>query len=58
MQQLRWKETFEVVGVIAIIASLLFVGFQLRQDHLIAKSALSSEAFAIGTEINLRASDQ
>lgn len=57
MQQSRRKEVIEVVGLIAIVGSLLFVGFQLRQDHQIAKSALTSEAIGIGTEINLRATD-
>jgi hypothetical protein len=42
MTQTRWKESFEVVGLIAIVASLIFVGFQLRQDRVIARSELGA----------------
>ena len=42
MTQLRWKELFEVVGLAAIVASLVFVGFQIRQDRVIARSELAS----------------
>lgn len=31
-----WKDTAELVGIIAIVASLVFVGLQLRQSHEIA----------------------
>ena len=39
----KWVETF---GILAVIASLLFVGFQIRQDHIIARSVLGSESFS------------
>ena len=32
----KWKELFESVGFIAIVASLLFVGIELRQSRAIA----------------------
>lgn len=31
-----WKEIAELVGIVAIVASLLFVGLQLKQSHEIA----------------------
>lgn len=43
----RWKDTFEAIGLVAIVASLVFVGFQLRQDQLIARSELTSESFEL-----------
>ncbi len=47
MVQLRWRELFEAVGLIAIVGSLVFVGVQLRQDHVIARSELTSGSFQI-----------
>jgi hypothetical protein len=43
-----WKHIIELLGIVAIVASLIFVGFQLRQDREIAiaetfLSILSSE---------------
>ena len=45
MKQRSWKELFETVGLIAVVASLIFVGQQLRQDHVIARSQLGAETF-------------
>ena len=36
MQFSKWKDIAELVGIVAIIASLLFVGLQLKQSHEIA----------------------
>ena len=36
MRSANWKDIVEVVGIIAIIASLAFVGIQLRQEQEIA----------------------
>ncbi len=40
--QRSWKEVFEAVGLVAIIASLVFVGLQNRQDQAIARADLGS----------------
>jgi len=37
MQIGRWKDTVEIVGVFAIVASLIFVGLQLKQEDEIAQ---------------------
>lgn len=42
MNQFSIKEILEAVGMLAIIASLLFVGLQLRQDQLIARAELDA----------------
>jgi len=31
-----WKDSAELIGIVAIVASLVFVGLQLRQSHEIA----------------------
>ena len=36
MKSIGWKNILEVVGIIAIVASLLFVGYQLQQDRQLA----------------------
>ncbi len=36
MKPIKWKDTAELVGVAAIVASLVFVGLQLRQEQEIA----------------------
>jgi len=38
---------FEPVGLAAIVASLVFVGYQIQQDHEIARSQLSSETIVM-----------
>ncbi|NIU94561.1 hypothetical protein GWN15_15620 [candidate division KSB1 bacterium] len=34
-----WKEIAELIGTAAIVASLIFVGLELRQSHEIAIAA-------------------
>jgi hypothetical protein len=36
MSREQLKDTLEAIGFIALIASLIFVGLQIRQDHVIA----------------------
>jgi hypothetical protein len=38
MNRERWKDLLEAVGFTALIASLIFVGLQIRQDHTIAQA--------------------
>ena len=42
MKNTRWSDWFESIGIIAIVASLVFVGLQLRQ----AEKTASAEGFA------------
>ncbi len=50
----NWQRVFEAVGLLAIIASLVFVGVQLRQDQVIARSELTSESFTLPVELESR----
>ena len=38
MKPNSWKDLFDIVGIVAIVASLLFVGMELRQSRAIAIS--------------------
>ncbi len=40
MAKPTWKEAAEILGIIAIVASLVFVGIQLRQDQEIAEAQI------------------
>lgn len=51
MKGKSWKEVLEAVGMVAIVASLIFVGIQLQQDRLIARSELTSDSFQIVSSI-------
>ena len=38
MSRGQWKDLLEAIGFLVLIASLLFVGLQVRQDHKIARA--------------------
>jgi len=46
MNSTNWKEIAELVGIAAIVASLVFVGLELRQSHEIAIAAEYQERAA------------
>ena len=50
MKKSDWKETAELVGIAAIVASLVFVGMQLKQSQEIALSQASQARTAISIE--------
>ena len=39
MQSANWKDIAELIGIAAIVASLIFVGLQMKQSHEIALAA-------------------
>ena len=41
----EWNEIAELIGMAAVVASLVFVGLQMRQDHVIARSELAAGSF-------------
>jgi len=45
MSSMRWSIVFEVIGGTAIVASLIFVGIQIRQDQVITRSELGAASF-------------
>ena len=47
----KYSEHFQIVGVIGLIASLIFVGIELRQSHKIALSAQQQQRAALITEV-------
>jgi len=45
MQSTNWKDIAEVIGIAAIVASLVFVGMQMRQDRTLARAELGAGSF-------------
>ena len=44
MTKINWKIVAELVGIVAIVGSLLFVGIQLRQEQTIAFAEINQSA--------------
>ena len=57
--RINWKEIAELVGIFAIVASLLFVGLQMRQEQQIAivesRSSLTERNIALAELVNANA---
>jgi hypothetical protein len=45
MKSTNWKDIAELVGIAAIVASLVFVGMQMRQDRIHARAELGAGSF-------------
>ena len=43
MKQHNWKDTAELIGIAAVVVSLIFVGAQIRQDKDVARATLFAE---------------
>ena len=43
MTREQWKSVFEAIGFMVLIASLIFVGLQIRQEHQIARAQNSAD---------------
>ena len=52
MEFKKFNEIAELVGIVAIVASLIFVGLELRQSHSIAKAEVMANYLANSTEKN------
>jgi hypothetical protein len=57
MKNNHWKEVAELIGIAAIVASLIFLGLEMRQQHAIARAQLGSETFDFMRSIELQMSD-
>jgi len=47
MKLTNWKAIAESIGISAIVASLIFVGFQIQQDRRVAESQVNMAALEI-----------
>jgi len=52
MKRPDWKSLLEIVGVTAVVLSLLFVGLELRQSRLIARVGVYNTLLSSQIEIN------
>ena len=57
MKFANWKDSLELVGIAAIVVSLVFVGYELRQSTAIARSdaysSFSSQFFELASNAAL-----
>lgn len=53
MNKTYWKDIAELVGIAAIVASLVFVGMQMKQDRVHARAELGADSFANLASISL-----
>lgn len=52
MKPIGWKDTVELVGIFAILASLIFVALQLRQEEALLQSEMRAALVANNISIN------
>jgi hypothetical protein len=57
VNKLNWRVLIETVGVTAVVLSLIFVGVQLWQDRLLARSQLGAESLEAFNSIMLETLD-
>jgi len=50
-----WRSLFEAVGLLAIVLSLIFVGLQIRQDQVLARSELGAGSTELSAQIAMMA---
>ena len=53
MTERAWKDRAEMVGIVAIVASLIFVGGELRQNAIATRAAMNAEIAAGFVQFNL-----
>lgn len=57
MKTVGWKDIAELIGITAIVASLIFVGLEMRQQQVLARAELGSQSFEYMTSIRQAFSD-
>lgn len=58
MDSAKLNDWLQVLGMFAVVASLIFVGLQMRQDHEIALSAIYQARAQMTIDINLASTDR
>jgi hypothetical protein len=53
MTERAWKDRAEMIGIFAIVASLVFVGGELRQNAIATRAAMNAEIAVSFVDVNL-----
>jgi len=53
LRKIQWKGVAEIVGISAIVGSLIFVGLQIRQEQNVAVSQIYQTTMAAQVEIHI-----
>ena len=51
MSTLNWRDTAELVGIAAIVASLIFVGLQMRQDQRLTETQVFVDSESVVVQL-------
>ena len=57
MRKIDWRFALELIGMVLLIVSVIFLALQIRQDHNLTRSALGSQTTELFNELELTASD-
>ena len=57
MKSRDWKDIAELIGITAIVSSLIFVGLQMKQAQDIAQNEISLGVYSTGVEITNQISE-
>ena len=57
MARSDWKDAAEFIGIVAIVASLIFVGLELKQGHDIARADVHLQRAALAIAANSSVND-
>lgn len=58
MKKISWNDIAELIGISAIVASLVFVGMQMQQERLHARAELGADSFSNLASLSLRMTSQ
>ena len=57
MDSQKLHDWIQIVGIVAVVASLIFVGLELRQEQGLARADLGSQSFQMAADLHLSLSD-
>ena len=57
MDSQKLHDWIQIVGIVAVVASLIFVGVELRQEQGLARADLGSQSFQLAADLQLALTD-
>ena len=57
MDSKKLHDWIQIIGIVAVVGSLIYVGLELRQEQRLARADLGSQSFQITAELHLTLTD-
>ncbi len=57
MDSQKLHDWIQIIGIVAVVASLIYVGLELRQEQRLARADLGSQSFQIAADLHLTLTD-